>query len=146
MSINVNGQEYGSWDEVPPELRALFAALPDADRDGTPDILQGGTGTNAFTNVTTVTTTSYTVDGTQYGSLEEMPDALRRQVGDLLGALDTPAPGGAAEPPARPEPAPRTGRGPRGNVHQVEGTRPTVISGERYIPEASTKRWWQFWK
>ncbi len=42
MQINVNGQTYARWEDVPPDVRQQLAAtLPDADRNGIPDLLEG---------------------------------------------------------------------------------------------------------
>jgi hypothetical protein len=42
VDINVNGQSYSRWEDVPPEVRQQLAAtLPDADRNGIPDLLEG---------------------------------------------------------------------------------------------------------
>ena len=42
MQINVNGQNYTRWEDVPAEVRQQLAAtLPDADKNGVPDLFEG---------------------------------------------------------------------------------------------------------
>ena len=42
MQINVNGQNYSRWEDVPAEVRQQLAAtLPDADKNGVPDLFEG---------------------------------------------------------------------------------------------------------
>ena len=39
MDINVNGQNYSRWEDVPAEVRQQLAAtLPDVDKNGIPDL------------------------------------------------------------------------------------------------------------
>ena len=45
MQINVNGQNYDKWEDVPAEVRQQLAAtLPDADKNGVPDLFEGNLG------------------------------------------------------------------------------------------------------
>ncbi len=39
--FTINGVDYPSWDQVPEELRRQLAALPDADGNGIPDLIEG---------------------------------------------------------------------------------------------------------
>ena len=52
MQINVNGQNYTRWEDVPAEVRQQLAAtLPDADKNGVPDLFETGalpTGAQTF--------------------------------------------------------------------------------------------------
>ncbi len=158
MSINVNGREYGSWAEVPPEIRAKLASLPDKNGDGIPDVLQGDL--SAFgsvgqsPDVTTVSTTTFAVNGVPYRSLADLPEVLRAEMdrafqglGDLGTAIiDATSTGGP--PAAAPGP---TGYAPPGTgfsapAAPARDARPMMINGEPYEPEAGRKRWWQFWK
>ena len=42
MLINVNGQSYDKWEDVPADVRQQLAAtLPDADKNGIPDLFEG---------------------------------------------------------------------------------------------------------
>ena len=45
MQINVNGQSYTRWEDVPADVRQQLAAtLPDADKNGVPDLFEGNLG------------------------------------------------------------------------------------------------------
>lgn len=75
--IVVNGVEYASIDEMPPHVRSAYeqamVRLPDADRDGTPDVLQCG----SPSSVQITTETKYTVNGVEYASFDAMPPEIR---------------------------------------------------------------------
>lgn len=75
-SITYNGKSYASWDDLPKEARDLIRSqLPDTDDDGVPDIFQGGPVPEP--TVTTSVTTSYSVNGHAYDSLDDVPDEER---------------------------------------------------------------------
>lgn len=90
MTINVNGQQYASWAHVPPEIRAKLAHLPDRNGDGVPDVLQGDT-SGLGPGTTTFETTTFSVNGVQYDSLNDLPHVLRaeweRALSELGGAF-----------------------------------------------------------
>lgn len=72
--ITFNGREYTSADEMPPDVRRaydeLIAGLPDANRNGVPDVLeQPPAGGDTFTAIV--------VNGKTYDRVEEMPAEVR---------------------------------------------------------------------
>ncbi len=89
--IVVNGQEYGSGEEMPPDVRALYeralraAAEARAGGGGTEPTTSEG-GAPAHVTVQTVkTSTRFVVDGKEYGSVDELPPAARAALRDALG-------------------------------------------------------------
>ena len=65
MQINVNGQNYSRWEDVPAEVRQQLAAtLPDADKNGVPDLFEGNLG-GLPADVQTFASTSIVVNGQQ---------------------------------------------------------------------------------
>jgi hypothetical protein len=106
VDINVNGQSYSRWEDVPPEVRQQLAAtLPDADRNGIPDLLEGnlsglpiGTpgGVQAFTSIS--------VNGQTVGSVGELPPEVQEVLRQAFGwpATAAAAPPAAAPPAAAP--------------------------------------------
>ncbi len=78
--IVVDGREYGSPDDMPPDVRRVYeqvmGRLGDADRDGVPDLLQPLVGSAGVGH--TIETTSITVNGKTYGGPDEMPEDVRR--------------------------------------------------------------------
>ena len=96
MDILVNGARYTSWEQVPPEVRQQLAAtLPDADRNGIPDLFEGNlTGLPTGTS----TSTSISVNGQQVASMAALPpevQALMRQAFGWPATPGAPAPGAA---------------------------------------------------
>ena len=85
--ITFNGKQYGSVDEMPPDVRRAFERaadlLKDEDDDGVPDIVQDGTG-----SVTHVQQTTYSHNGQEYNSIEEMPPQVRKDFERLMGPFD----------------------------------------------------------
>lgn len=100
VEINVNGQVYSRWEDVPAEVRQQLAAtLPDHDRNGVPDLLEGNvTGLPAGAQ----TFTSISVNGQTVGSVGELPPEVQDVLRQAFGwpAAATPAPAPAAAPPA----------------------------------------------
>ncbi|NLF05939.1 MAG: hypothetical protein GX593_13190 [Actinomycetales bacterium] len=170
MTINVNGQQYASWAHVPPEIRARLAHLPDKNRDGIPDVLQGDT--SGLGPGTTFETTTFSVNGVQYDSLDDLPQALRAEWERALSALGggssggqgpathagwtsssaasapSPSPAWQAPPPSGPpgpSGPPSSGYAPARTPSSAR-SRPTMMNGQPYVPDAARKRWWQFWK
>lgn len=133
MQINVNGQTYQRWEDVPDDVRAtLLAKLPDVDGNGVPDFLEGGP--LPTTGHATVANTHFSVDGETYTSAADLPPVVRQALqqaglGSFLEATtNAPAP---TTPPQQP---------PRQmllNGEPVDSA--TVVGGE-------PKRWWQFWR
>jgi hypothetical protein len=75
--IVVNGREYGSVEEMPPDVRQAYermrSAVVDSDGDGVPDRFEG-----KDANFVSVTRQRIVVNGREYGSVEEMPPDVRR--------------------------------------------------------------------
>ncbi len=134
MQINVNGQSYQRWEDVPADIRAtLQAKLPDADGNGVPDFLEGGA--LPTTEGSTVTSTSFAVDGQAYTTAADLPPAVRQalQQAGLGSFLDAASTNAAAPAPTPPAP-------PRQTLLNGEPVESTTILG------TEPKRWWQFWK
>lgn len=91
--IIFNQQEYASSDAMPPEVRRdyerVMALLPDANRNGVPDLLERGN----------VQRTSITVNGSTFGSVDEMPEGVRQLYEQVMRQADakTRAGGGPLE-------------------------------------------------
>ena len=111
MLININGQNYTKWEDVPEDVRKQLATtLPDTDHNGVPDMLEGNlSGVQAMmqsamqaggTGQPAQTFTSITVDGQQVGSLGQLPPEVQEMLRNTLGIYQ---PGSvAAPPPAAP--------------------------------------------
>ena len=90
-SITVDGQTYGSVDEMPPAVRGKYERLmahlhADRDGNGIPDVFEAGTVDGAeVVHVTTTHSEVYDVDGHQYASLDEMPPEVARVVMRMRG-------------------------------------------------------------
>jgi hypothetical protein len=127
MLININGQSYNTWDEVPADIKAKVAAkLPDADGNGIPDVFEGNLSSlgnlaaaaAAQPGQPQTTFTSISIDGQQVDSLgqlhPEVQEMLRNTLGIYqAGSVAAPPPGtpgttpvtpGAAVPPDSPWP------------------------------------------
>jgi hypothetical protein len=79
-----NGQEYDSPEAMPPDVRNAYQAmldqLQDKDKDGIPDVLQGGT---AGKNVLGMLQTSVTFNGRTLESMG-LPAPVRHLIGNVL--------------------------------------------------------------
>ncbi len=92
--IVVNGREYGSVEEMPPDVRALYErALRLAAEAGTAGATaevatstSGGDVPGQVTVRTVKTATRFIVDGKEYGSVDELPPSARAALRDALGA------------------------------------------------------------
>ncbi len=92
--IVVNGVEYGSVDEMPEDVRALYerALRAAAEARTAGDAVEvtssdGAGSTPGHVTVHTVkTTTRFVVDGREYGSVDDLPPAARAALRDALGA------------------------------------------------------------
>jgi hypothetical protein len=100
MQINVNGQTYARWEDVPPDVRQQLAAtLPDADRNGIPDLLEGNlSGLPTGMPATGQTFTSISVNGQDVGSVGELPPEVQQVLRQAFGWPGTVA----AAPATRP--------------------------------------------
>jgi hypothetical protein len=86
--ITVNGVEYASVDQMPPDVRQQYeramSILADRDNNGVPDIIEGGNvsvtndGKGNVTMSSVVTTsTTYDINGKRYERWEDVPAELR---------------------------------------------------------------------
>jgi hypothetical protein len=114
MQINVNGQNYSRWEDVPAEVRQQLAAtLPDADKNGVPDLFEGNLG-GLPAGAQTFASTSILVNGQPVQSAADLPPEMQAKLqqalgmlGPMLGTATTPpTPGAPAAPTAVPPNAP----------------------------------------
>jgi hypothetical protein len=144
VEINVNGQQYDDWQQVPEAIRAqLEALLPDADGNGIPDALEGKGGFGAggsFPQPTVISTSSINFNGKQVNSISDLPqEVVDRIRGAGLGAFLEPQ----SPPSATSDSAAATDSSTPLASHQV------VMNGQVVdvnAPAATPRRWWQFWK
>lgn len=124
--LRINGKAYRSLSEVPPEYRPYFI---DRNHNGIPDFLESATEETGgkplhCERVTRNGRTRFRVNGKEYASLGEVPEAARRiflqmdrmAAGEGLGgALDVPfrATGERPDGPPAPAPLPPKGGGRR---------------------------------
>jgi hypothetical protein len=139
MLINVNGQSYGTWADVPPEVRQQLAAtLPDADKNGIPDIFEGNltglpTGQSTFTSIS--------VNGQTVGSVGELPPEVQQV---LRQAFGWPAAGAVAGAPPAPGTPAAPGAVPPGSPWPLQPGQvmlngvPTTVGAE-----TAKKPWWK---
>ena len=98
MLININGQNYSRWEDVPEELRTKLAAqLPDADKNGIPDVFEGNLASlgSLPTNGQPMIT-SMSFDGQSVSSVGQLPPEVQEMLRNTLGIF---APGSVAAPP-----------------------------------------------
>lgn len=92
--IVFNGQEYASTEAMPAGVRQAYeqaiSLLKDADRNGIPDILEGGAPGNVV-----IRQSSITINGHTLGSPKEMPAPMR----ELYEQATAPLPGGGGSDP-----------------------------------------------
>jgi hypothetical protein len=128
MAITVNGTEYASWDDVPEELRTtLRGALPDADGDGVPDVLQG----RATPGRHVVRTMKIKVGDQEYDSPDQLPPELRATL-EAAGMVQS-----AVEAGTRPL------SGAQPQLPPAAAGGPVVLNGVPIAPPAKKKHWWQ---
>ncbi len=93
--IVVNGQEYGSVEEMPADVRALYEralrVAADAGVAGSQrlEVTTSPTAVDVPGQVTVQTvrtSTRFMVDGKEYGSVDELPPAARAALRDALAA------------------------------------------------------------
>ena len=109
MLININGQNYGRWEDVPEDVRKQLATtLPDADQNGVPDVFEGNlAGLGNLPTTGQPTFTSISIDGQQVSSLGQLPPEVQELLRSTLGIYQ---PGSVAAPP--PVPPSRDSSGP----------------------------------
>jgi hypothetical protein len=89
--ITVNGVEYRSVDEMPPDVRRqydkMMAMLADRDGNGVPDLLQGKGSTQSIRSTRGVSSMSHEgivehieINGKTYNRLEDVPRELREMI------------------------------------------------------------------
>lgn len=87
MQINVNGQNYDRWEDVPAEVRQQLAAtLPDADKNGVPDLFEGNL-SGLPQGGQTFSSASIMVNGKTVSSASDLPPELQEQLQQALGML-----------------------------------------------------------
>jgi len=83
--IIFNGQEYDSPEAMPEDVRSAYQEmldrLQDKDKDGIPDILQGGSAGNALG----ILQTSVTYNGRTLEGLGSLPAPVRRLLENMMG-------------------------------------------------------------
>jgi hypothetical protein len=146
MLINVNGQSYTKWEDVPADVRQQLAAtLPDADKNGVPDLFEGNlqglpTGGQTFSSASIV------VDGKQVQSAADLSPEMQAQLqqalgmlGPMLGAMGAPTSAAPPGVPATPAAPPGTNAPWPLQPGQVmlNGV-PTVVGAE-----PAKKPWWK---
>jgi hypothetical protein len=110
MQINVNGQNYSRWEDVPAEVRQQLAStLPDADKNGVPDLFEGNLG-GLPAGAQTFASTSIIVNGQPVQSAADLPPEMQAKLqqalgmlGPMFGTATTPA-APTAVPPSAPWP------------------------------------------
>jgi hypothetical protein len=102
VEINVNGQSYDRWEDVPAEVRQQLAAtLPDADKNGVPDLFEGNL-SGLPQGAQTFSSASIMVNGQTVQSASDLPPEIQEQLQQALGMLGPmlgPTLGAAATPP-----------------------------------------------
>ncbi len=144
MQINVNGQDYARWEDVPAEVRQQLAAtLPDADKNGVPDLFEGNLG-GLPTSAQTFASTSIVVNGQQVQSAADLPPEIQAKLqqalgmlGPMFGTATTPPPPGTPAAPATPGTPGSPGPHQPGQV-MLNGV-PTTVDDATAVK----KPWWK---
>jgi hypothetical protein len=143
QQINVNGQNYSRWEDVPADVRQqLLAVLPDADKNGVPDLFEtGALPANLPAGAQTFASTSIVVNGQPVSSLDQLPPEVRETLHQVFGwaspVMGAPPAPGAPAPPGTPPPPNPSWPLPPGQV-MLNGV-PTDVS-ETTQPR---KSWWR---
>ena len=85
--INFNGREYAIADEMPADVRQLYEQMMgafDANRNGVPDILEGG---GSPVNVQVTGSINVMHEGKVYTRVEDMPPDLRQKYEKAMSLL-----------------------------------------------------------
>ncbi|MDA8101267.1 MAG: hypothetical protein M0042_16730 [Nitrospiraceae bacterium] len=105
-TFKINGKEYRSVDEMPPEVREMYQKAMAA--------LGGSQGDGAQTVVTRTVHSKINFNGKEYERVDEMPDTVRKVYESVMKAVERGAlPGGDAADPGQ-------GAGTTG-LHQTHG-------------------------
>jgi hypothetical protein len=99
MKIVVNGREYSSPDQMPPDVRAGYeqamSVLADKNGNGIPDILEmqldpaklSAAMSGASPGTTVITGQKFVINGREYDSVEQMPQSDKRHYEQLQALL-----------------------------------------------------------
>ena len=144
VEINVNGQSYDRWEDVPAEVRQQLAAtLPDADRNGVPDLFEGNL-SGLPQGAQTFSSASIMVNGKTVSSASDLPPEIQEQLqqalgmlGPMLGATTTTNPMVTGQPSTETPGAPAPWPLPPGQVI-LNGVPTTVGDGQ-----PARKSWWR---
>ena len=111
MQINVNGQSYTRWEDVPADVRQQLAAtLPDADKNGVPDLFEGNLA--GCRPPTPRPSPSISVNGQTVNSVGDLPPEMQQLLHQAFGwAVPMSLRRSAARPAPRPLRPRRTRRG-----------------------------------
>lgn len=92
--ITINGQQYDSPDEMPPDVRRTYeeamktmSSLSTGPRGGTTQVYTGHAGPHLGGSL--LVTRTLTVNNRTYGGLDELPPDVRQQVEGALGGAGT---------------------------------------------------------
>lgn len=129
--IVVNGQEYSSPDEMPPDVRAIYDRLMvDRDGNGVPDVIDEAR-SRSDANSAVITRQEIVINGKTYHSMEEVPVELRSAIEKALGGGDRSSAAAARSPQgARLLPTAQPKKIPTGLPgHEQPSKLPTLLIG-----------------
>jgi hypothetical protein len=90
--IRVNGQEYASVEDMPPQIRQAYeramAATPGAKHSGLLNTLENGLRANART----VSNAKVIFNGQEYGSVDQMPANVRQLYQAVMATVENDTP------------------------------------------------------
>jgi hypothetical protein len=101
--IRVNGQDYGSVNDMPPEVRQAYERALAMMRGAKPGGFLDKLGSGARANVQVVSNAKVVFNGQEYASVEQMPAKVRQLYQVVMAAVETggtpvaPEIGGAAQ-------------------------------------------------
>jgi hypothetical protein len=139
VRITVNGEEYGSWDEVPEETRHLLGqVLPDVDGNGVPDAFEGGADPGRHSYHKVIVTTPASPPAVPNGT-RKVRVKVRRTIARLPDAT-----GSTPPPDPSPDPSPDPAPGPPADGSTVPQGK-ILLNGELVDadPEPPRPHWWR---
>ncbi len=129
--IIVNGREYDSVEDLPPELRQNYeramSLLADSNANGVPDIMEGMVSPSAPVQVQTVQTSRIVYEGREYNSPTDLPPEARRRYEQALSKLNQVAGGIISDMDPQP---PVVNSGAVGSTDDPWALPPLVTSSE----------------